>query len=65
LSCATEFTAHPANQKYCSARCRERRNARHKAAVAPSEERQAERFAKQDQRFCAAMIAAGYRQRGG
>ena len=31
----------------------------------PSEERQHQRFAKQDERFCKAMIAAGYRQRGG
>jgi hypothetical protein len=33
--------------------------------VAPAEERQAERFARQDQRFCRAMIAAGYRPRNG
>jgi hypothetical protein len=63
-SCRNSFAAHTANQKYCSARCRERRNARRKAAGPPSEKRQAERLVEQGERFCGAMIAAGYRQCG-
>ena len=62
LSCGNSFAAQRQNQKYCSARCRERQHAQRKAAVVPPEEHRAERFRRQDAKFRAAMLAAGYRQ---